>query len=100
MLRLVIAIGIAMMLMPNDENKLAENETTIEVSALETLGAAKTVFDDVLQFCERNEEACLTGQTIFTKLGQKARSGFQQFAESRNPEQGSGTDQIKTSSVK
>ncbi len=45
------------------------------VSTVETVSLAKSVIDDVMTFCERNEQTCETGSVLASQMGAKAREG-------------------------
>lgn len=45
------------------------------VSTAETVTFARSVVDDVMTFCKRNEETCETGSLLISQMGAKAREG-------------------------
>lgn len=45
------------------------------VSAVETIGLARTIVADIATFCSRNETACQTGAELASQMGAKAREG-------------------------
>ncbi len=47
------------------------------VGASEALSVARTTVGDLSKFCERNPDACDTGNLVVSSFGQKARYGAQ-----------------------
>ena len=88
MLRLIIALGVAFMLLPENHKPLETDSTAapgpqtsaVQVDTFETLSAVNAVYEDMKQFCDRNQEACVTGQAILSQLGTQARKGIKDFS--------------------
>lgn len=102
MFRLIIALGVATVLLPAetitgkpDTTKKVEN---VEVSTYDTFSAAHSIYSDVTSFCDRNEETCITARALATSAVSKVRSGLNQLAQDTHSTH-SELDPIKTSSV-
>ncbi len=105
MFRLATALFIAAMLLPNSDlgNRTtiigAGQATTIEVSALDGLSAAKSIYDDLSGFCERNHETCVTGKALIGQLETKAREGLVMLSDGPAEKQPTNPDEILTGSI-
>ena len=81
MFRLIFAIGVAAMLLPDHVHLSApvetqEYATMAPVTTFDTLSAAQSLYTDLSEFCDRNEEACVTGQAIVAKLAVTAKTAL------------------------
>jgi len=78
MLRLLVAIGMAAMLWPLDENNQAlgvsDSMPEIEISSTDVINAAYAIVQDIGSFCERNAETCITGQQAFNSVATGVQS--------------------------
>ena len=102
MFRLMVALGVATLLLPTETITQNEEKAPVEVSALDTFGAAQSVLNDVMTFCERNEETCITGKALATKAAHGLKSTIGQVVQpqSAQPETAASTDAISTGSIK
>lgn len=105
MIRLMVALGVAAMLMPEDVNlnidtaKLEQKET-MAVSTVDTLSAANSVYRDVAYFCERNQEACLTGKAIVSNVFAYAQNTIHALSQKQEVEpRETSIDDILTGSI-
>ena len=73
LVRTIFWLSIVVALIPVNPADLGEGQRP--VSTMETLGAAQTVIHDLTGFCERNPQACNTGNELFAQFGAKARTG-------------------------
>ena len=111
MFRLVIAICIAVLLMPVDpdgvqlqETSTSDATTSQEVSSLDVLSAAQSIYSDVSTFCHRNEETCETAKA-FAKKSIVVLASFisdlkSNSAHGGKPEPAVAVDRVTTASVK
>jgi len=79
MFRLALALTLAVMLIPADkipDRSNAVQSNAVQVGTFDTLSAAKSVYDDVRGFCQRNQEACATGDALLGQFKDKAYSGM------------------------
>lgn len=82
MLRLIIALVVCYVLFPTmeDSNTVQTQETSIPlvdkptVSTFDTLSAVNSVIQDVGDFCDRNEEACITGSILISNAHHVAKT--------------------------
>ena len=89
MLRLIIALVACYVLFPTVEgsNSVQPSEVptpvveTPAVSTFDTLSAASSVIQDVSDFCERNEEACITGSILISNAHKVAKSTLNELFE-------------------
>lgn len=93
MLRLIMALGIIYALNPdikshNEQNVSKTGKTIvtedIQVTTYDAFSAVNSVIQDLGQFCQRNEEACITGSTILTNAHSAAKSGLGGFVNTNN----------------
>jgi hypothetical protein len=73
LLKTVFWLSLLILLIP------AGNETRAsgrgEISGAEAISAARAVWTDLSSFCERNQEACETGDRLVSLFGAKVRNG-------------------------
>ena len=112
MLRLIMALGVAFMLLPQDNNLSIQgnahiadtsgypHDDTLQVNSMETLSAAQAVYYDLSNFCDRNQEACLTGTAILNTLEQKARTGLREFSGYIHEKSSNQIDPSATGSIR
>lgn len=100
MFRLIMALGVAAVLLPAETITDKKQAETVKVSTYDTFNAAHSLYSDVLSFCDRNEETCITGKAIATNMVHTIRGSLNQFTQEGNivkisPE----IDVIRTSTV-
>ena len=83
MIRMVLAALIAFLLIPA-ELRPRLDEPMFTVSRDETLNAANTVLEDVGGFCERNQDACITGKTLIEEATESVRSALYEWSKARS----------------
>lgn len=66
-------LTLVVALIPVNPADLSNDERN--VSTLETIGVAKSFFQDVSGFCERNSQSCASGSIVLSQMGLKAREG-------------------------
>lgn len=86
MFRLLIALGVAAILLPAETISKTDVMTTQKVSAYEAYNAAHSLFMDVSTFCERNEETCTTGQALASSAINTVQRKLNGFASSQQDE--------------
>lgn len=87
MFRLIIALGVAGVLLPAETVTGSTSRTvdvTPQVSTYEAFSAAHSLYADITSFCERNEATCQTGKAIASSAAQKFKSGLQQITSQDN----------------
>ncbi len=87
MFRLIIALGVAGVLLPAETVTGSTSRTvdeTPQVSTYEAFSAAHSLYSDITSFCERNEETCQTGKALASNAAQKIQSGLQQLTSPDN----------------
>ncbi len=109
MFRLVIAICIAVLLMPVDpdgvqlQNSASDAAPSQEVSSYDVLSAAQSIYTDVSTFCNRNEETCETAKAFAKKSIVVLASFISDLkgnsAESEKQEPVSSVDPVTTAST-
>lgn len=72
-IRAVFWLSVVVAFIPVNPSDLNEDQRA--VSALETVGLAQSVVEDVAAFCTRNQGTCETGGQLFSQMGIKAREG-------------------------
>lgn len=103
MFRLALALTLAVMLIPADkipDRTNAVQSNAVQVGTFDTLSAAKSVYDDVRGFCQRNQEACATGDALLGQFKDKAYSGLQMIAVYVQDNDAATPDQTITGSLK
>ncbi|MGI9351977.1 MAG: DUF5330 domain-containing protein [Rhizobiaceae bacterium] len=65
MIKLLLAIGLAGVLWPVDNNNETLGMRGMNISSTDILSAAHSIYEDVGSFCNRNAETCITGQQAF-----------------------------------
>ena len=98
MFRLIIALGVAAVLLPAETITKSNTAETAKVSTYDTFSAAQSLYTDVTSFCNRNEEACITGKAIVASAVHTIKGSINQITQ--EPDQTGLLDTIKTSSVK
>jgi hypothetical protein len=73
LLKTVFWLSLLILLVP--AGKEASTAERREISTGEVVSAAQAVWNDLSEFCERNQEACETGDRLVTRFGDKARNG-------------------------
>ncbi|HSO48246.1 MAG TPA: DUF5330 domain-containing protein [Rhizobiaceae bacterium] len=73
LIRAVFWLTLVIAFIPANPEDLDEGQRA--VSTGETMVAAQALLADLAQFCERNEEACVTGKELFAQFGAKAKAG-------------------------
>ena len=89
MFRLIIALGVAGVLLPAETVTGSVSDTAEvrpQVSTYEAFSAAHSLYADITSFCERNEETCLTGKAIASSAAHKITSGLKQITPQQNHE--------------
>lgn len=85
MFRLIIALGVAAVLLPaetlTEAEKIETAEVSPQVSTYDAFNAAHSLYADVTSFCERNEETCITGKALATKAVKTISSSLKQLAD-------------------
>ena len=105
MLRLIMALGVAAMLMPEDVSLnmargMPEVAQEMQVSTHDTFSAAYSVYEDLAGFCQRNEETCITGKALAARMANQALATLNAIsAESSNTPPFQGTDPVVTSGI-
>ena len=100
MFRLLMALGVAVVLLPAETITGNKEVETTKVSTYDAFSAAQSLYSDVSSFCDRNEETCVTGKALAVSAVQKLRGSIQKFAEQdNNIEPQSEIDPVKTSTV-
>ena len=100
MFRLLIALGVAYMLLPKQVQQIGDPAAEpLQISAGDTLSAVQSVYNDVAGFCDRNPETCVTGAAIISELESKARAGLASLGEKNSAGTVETPDEVKTGSV-
>jgi hypothetical protein len=73
LLKTVFWLSLLILLIP--AGKEASTAGHAEISKSEALSSAQAVWNDFSAFCERNQEACETGNQLVARFGDKARNG-------------------------
>ena len=111
MFRLLIALGVAAVLLPvevltdkNTQANITENEATPpKITTYDLFSAAQTLYFDVTSFCYRNEEACITGKSIASNAITKIRSNLDSLSNDDitiSDLERTEIDLLKTSTIK
>lgn len=104
MFKLIIALGVAGVLLPAETvtgtiSETAEN--TPQVSTYEAFSAAHSLYADITSFCERNAETCQTGKAIASNAAHKITSGLKHItSQEKNHKSVHAADMTHTSAVK
>lgn len=103
MFRLIVALGVATILLPAEavtsietvqsEGKKLEK---VEVSTFDALYAVQSLYSDITSFCDRNAETCNTGKNIANNTVDSIRSTIKTAGVNDTPKP---NEQIKTGSV-
>ncbi len=104
MFRLIIALGLAAVLLPAEtiREKSANQKTvpTAEITTYDTFSAAHSIYSDISSFCERNVETCITGKALAQSAMMTVRGTLSKFTDQQDAGNSSTeVDQIKTSSI-
>jgi hypothetical protein len=73
LLKTVFWLSLLILLIPAGKDTSASGRG--EISGVEAISAARAVWTDFFSFCDRNQEACETGDRLVTRFGHKARNG-------------------------
>ena len=105
MFKLIVALGVAVMLLPegiaaNDEVQTTTGTEAEVVSTYDTLSAANSLYQDLVSFCDRNEEACLTGKALASNAVIYAQNALAALGEKQQLNSTPKTiDQVLTGSI-
>jgi hypothetical protein len=77
LLKTVFWLSLVILLIPAGKETSAAGQGG--VSKFEALSAAQAVWNDLSAFCERNQEACETGNQLVSQFGDKALNGAKMF---------------------
>jgi hypothetical protein len=80
LLKTVFWLSLLILLIPAGNDTRASGRG--EISGVEAISAVRAVWSDFSSFCERNREACETGDRLVTRFGDKARNGARMLRES------------------
>lgn len=111
-IRAVFWLSLVVAFIPVNPSDLKEDQRP--VSALETVGLAQSVVEDVAAFCTRNMGTCETGGQLVSQMGIKAREGARiaytwldkrygpetQALAATDAVEGESTDPVETGAVK
>ncbi len=100
MFRLLIALGVAVVLLPAETITGNKEIEATKVTTYDAFSAAQSLYSDVSSFCDRNQETCVTGKAIAVSAVHKIRGGIQNFTQDSNktvPE--AEIDLVKTAST-
>lgn len=89
MFKLIIALGVAGVLLPAEtvtDTVSNTAEKAPQVSTYEAFNAAHSLYTDVTSFCDRNAETCQTGKAIASSAAHKIVSELQQITSQENRE--------------
>ena len=75
LIRTAFWLSLVIMFLPAGSDSVEGDANT--VGALEAYVAAQEAYGDLSMFCERNADACKTGNAAIATFGQKARNGAQ-----------------------
>jgi hypothetical protein len=78
LIRAAFWLTIVILLLPADP---PSSETNPQVDAFQAIGAARDTVADVSSFCDRNPDACVTGNAVFDLLARKVRFGVRKVTE-------------------
>jgi hypothetical protein len=79
LLKTLFWLSLVILLIPAGQATISAGRS--EISKFEMLSAAKTVWNDLSAFCERNQETCETGNQLVAQFGDKARNGAKMLYE-------------------
>lgn len=103
MFRLIMALGVAGVLLPAETvtGPVSDNAQIVpQVSTYEAFSAAHSLYTDITSFCERNEATCQTGKAIASSAAYKITSGLKQITSQKNAEESaSSVDPTHTGAV-
>lgn len=71
--KLAFWLAIVVAMIPVRPGDLPEGVQSVTPG--ETVSLARAVANDVMTFCERNEDTCVTGSLLMSQMGAKAREG-------------------------
>ncbi len=85
MFRLIIALGVATLLLPAEAIQTSNKQQTLsedtpKVSSYDAYAAVQSLLSDITSFCDRNEETCLTGKSIATNTMNSIQNGIQSIS--------------------
>ena len=105
MFRLIIALGVAFLLLPADlvtekPESFSAAVASAEFDSMDTLNAILSTYDDVAGFCDRNVETCATGKAMINHAVIVASSSISQFSSNTgNAVVPETTDPVATGSI-
>ena len=105
MFRLIIALGIAFLLLPADlvtekPEEFSAAVASAEFDSMDTLNAILSTYDDVAGFCDRNVETCETGKAMINHAVVVASSSISRLsAGTGNNAAIETTDPLATGSI-
>lgn len=100
MFRLIIALGVAGVLMPAETITQSEPTQHSQIDTFDAFHAAQSLYFDVITFCDRNEKACETGKTIALSATHSLKGGLNQLTQSQPSTEASfNLDNVKTGSI-
>ena len=105
MFRLIIALGVAFLLLPADlvtekPEKFSAAVASAEFDSMDTLNAILSTYEDVASFCDRNVETCATGKAMINHAVIVANSSISQFSKTvENEAVSEASDPVTTGSI-
>jgi Family of unknown function (DUF5330) len=94
LLRLAFWLGVVAILLPGSQTERASHA---QIKASEALSATRGAVDDMLQFCDRQPDACTVGSQAAPALGVRAKAGAQKIYDFLNDRLASSeTDSVTT----
>ena len=106
MFKLIIALGVAFLLLPADlvtekpEDFSAAVALAAEFDSMDTLNAILSTYEDVASFCDRNVETCATGKAMINHAVIVANSSISQFSKTvENEAVSEASDPVTTGSI-
>ena len=105
MFRLIIALGVAFLLLPADlvtekPESFSAAVASAEFDSMDTLNAILSTYDDVAGFCDRNVETCATGKAMINHAVIVANSSISQFSKTvENEAVSEASDPVTTGSI-
>jgi Family of unknown function (DUF5330) len=75
LIRTAFWLTIVILLIPADETETRKLADGRSITAFEAIGFATAAYQDARGFCQRNTDACDTGQIVLATFEAKARTG-------------------------
>ncbi len=97
LIRAVFWLTLVIAFIPVNPEDLEEGQRA--VSTGETMVAAQALLADLSRFCERNEDACVTGKELLGQLGAKAKTGARGLFDYLEEQQGETAAQTQPAPV-